>query len=387
MSKVLIVTHNARFVVQFELRSIALLQSMGYEVHCATNLSNDPMISDAAGILHEHGVMLHQIDVDRSPYNMIDNIRAYRQLKNVLRKECYDAVLCHTPMGGVLGRLAANATKTRPVLYTAHGFHFYKGCPLKNRLIYESAERLLARYTDAQITINAEDYAAAKTFHLRGKAYYVPGVGVDVHAASDNEKMKHRLAKRTELDIPANALVFISVGELNENKNHETALKAFAKAQMSNSYYLICGEGERRSRLQKLSAELGLCDRVKLLGFRKDVKELLEAADVYVFPSFREGLSVALMEAMAAGLPCIASKIRGNVDLLPNSTLLFDPHDTGELCMCIKKVESEQLRKDESGNNLRNVMCFSTEEVQKKMCTLYTELLPSNENPSLAEKQ
>lgn len=176
MKKVLFVTHNGRFLVQFELNDIQILQKLGYEVHCATNFDGETMRADAENTLKEHGVICHSIPIERSPLRLRENLNAYRALKSLLKKEHFAGVHCHTPMGGVVGRLAANAAHTAPVLYTAHGFHFYKGCPLKNRLIYQTAETFLARYTDAQITINQEDYAAAQKFPLRGKAYYVPGI-------------------------------------------------------------------------------------------------------------------------------------------------------------------------------------------------------------------
>lgn len=241
MKKFLIVAHYSRFLVQFELNDVRLLQLMGFEVHYATNYQQEDMFSGAIKIIQENGVILHQIDFVRSPYNIPANIKAYRQLKNLMVKEKFSGVHCHTPMAGALARLAANATRTKPILYTAHGFHFYKGCPLKNKLIYQTAETFLARYTDAQITINREDFAAAQKFPLRGKAYYVPGIGVDVKKISSVQV--DRAKKRAELGIPQDALVFISVGELNENKNHSTVIRALAKADIANSYYLICGEG------------------------------------------------------------------------------------------------------------------------------------------------
>lgn len=184
MKKFLIVAHYSRFLVQFELNDVKLLQGMGYEVHYATNFEHEDMYADAVQVIREHGVILHQVDFVRSPYNISANIKAYKQLKHLMQTEMFAGVHCHTPMAGALARLAANAAHTAPVLYTAHGFHFYKGCPLKNRLIYQTAETFLARYTDAQITINQEDYAAAQKFPLRGKAYYVPGIGVDVKKIS-----------------------------------------------------------------------------------------------------------------------------------------------------------------------------------------------------------
>lgn len=373
MKKFLIVAHYSRFLVQFELNDVRLLQSMGFEVHYATNYQQEDMFSGAIKIIQENGVILHQIDFVRSPYNIPANIKAYRQLKNLMVKEKFSGVHCHTPMAGALARLAANATGTKPVLYTAHGFHFYKGCPLKNKLIYQTAETFLARYTDAQITINQEDYAAAQKFPLRGRAYYVPGIGVDVQEIASVQV--DRATKREELGIPEDAFVFVSVGELNENKNHRTVIRAFAKTDMTNSYYLICGEGKLRQEHLKLAEELGVSDRVRFLGFRTDVSEILRACDCFVFPSFREGLSVSLMEAMAAGLPCIASRIRGNVDLLPDSRYLFEASDEAALCQLMCDIVDGVQVRQECTRNKKTLEQYDVRNVSEQMKKIYTELL------------
>lgn len=373
MKKFLIVAHYSRFLVQFELNDVRLLQSMGYEVHYATNYEHEDMYADAVRVIREHGVILHQIDFVRSPYNVIANEKAYQQLKELMRMEQFDGIHCHTPMAGALARLAANATGTKPVLYTAHGFHFYKGCPLKNKLIYQTAETFLARYTDAQITINREDFAAAQKFPLRGKAYYVPGIGVDVKKISSVQV--DRAKKRAELGIPQDAFVFISVGELNENKNHSTVIRALAKADIANSYYLICGEGKLKQQHFELAQKLGFSEKVKLLGFRTDVSEILRACDCFVFPSFREGLSVSLMEAMAAGLPCIASRIRGNVDLLKESRYLFEPADESTLCQLMQDAVNGVQVDQECAQNKKALEQFDVKNVSECMRKVYTAVL------------
>lgn len=359
--KVIFVANTARFFVMFEQNNIKLLQSMGYEVHCASNFEQERDV-DAKSILEKLNVTIHQIDIARSPFSA-RNLNAYRQLKALMQRERFDLVDCHTPMGGVLARLAAKATKTAPVLYTAHGFHFYKGCPLQNRLIYETIERWLARYTDGLITINEEDYQAAKMFRLRGEAYKIPGVGIDVKGIHDLKV--DRIQKRRELGVPEDAFVMLSVGDLNANKNHSTAIKAFAKADIPNSYYLICGEGELRNELSSLSEKLGVSQHVHLLGFRNDVREILKASDLFVFPSFREGLSVALLEAVSAGVTCIASNIRGNVDLLEQSQL-FPPADEEKIADIMRKSVGQK-----QAPNQKAYEEFDKTEVEKRMENIY----------------
>lgn len=373
MKKVLFVTHNGRFLVQFELNDIRILQELGYEVHCATNFEGETMRADAENTLKEHGVICHSIPIERSPLRLKENLNAYRALKSLLKKEHFAGVHCHTPMGGVVGRLAANATHTAPVLYTAHGFHFYKGCPLKNRLIYQTAETFLARYTDAQITINQEDYAAAQKFPLRGKAYYVPGIGVDVKKISSMQV--DRATKRKELGIPEDAFAFLTVGELIPRKGHELLIRAFAKSNISGAQLLICGSGREKEHLTALIKELGISDRAHLLGFRNDIYELLKCADAFVFPSKQEGLPVALMEAMAAGLPCIASRIRGNVDLLPDSRYLFESSDESTLCQLMQNAVNGVQVDQECAQNKKALEQFDVKNVSECMRKVYTTVL------------
>ena len=371
MKKILFVTHNGRFLVQFELNDIRILQEMGYEVQCATNFKGEFMRADAETT--EHGVICQQVDIERSPAKLKSNYRAYKQIKTLMKKECFEALHCHTPMGGVVGRLAANATGTKPVLYTAHGFHFYRGCPLKNKLIYQTAETFLARYTDAQITINQEDYAAAQKFPLRGKAYYVPGIGVDVQKIASVQV--DRVAKRKELGIPEDAFAFLTVGELIPRKGHELLIRAFAKLNISGVQLLICGSGREKEHLTALIKELEISDRAHLLGFRNDIYELLKCADAFVFPSKQEGLPVALMEAMAAGLPCIASRIRGNVDLLPDSRYLFEASDESTLCQLMQDAVNGVQVDQECAQNKKALEQFDVKNVSECMRKVYTAVL------------
>lgn len=373
MKKFLIVAHYSRFLVQFELNDVRLLQSMGYEVHYATNYEHEDMYADAVRVIREHGVILHQIDFVRSPYNIIANEKAYRQLKELMRMEQFDGIHCHTPMAGALARLAANANGTKPVLYTAHGFHFYKGCPLKNKLIYQTAETFLARYTDAQITINREDFAAAQKFPLRGKAYYVPGIGVDVKKISSVQV--DRATKRAELGIPQDAFVFITVGELITRKNQELLIRAFSNANVTNAQLLICGSGREKEHLEQRMQELKIADKVHLLGFRRDIYELLKCSDAFVFPSKQEGLPVALMEAMAAGLPCIASRIRGNVDLLKRSRYLFEPADENMLCQLLNDAANGVQIEQECELNWETLKKYDIKNVSKEMQSIYSAVI------------
>lgn len=312
MKKALLVTTVSGFVPQFEMNNVKILQEMGYEVHYAANYDM-PSYGKDNHRLDGTGIIRHQIDFVRSPYS-VQNLRVYRQLKTLVQQETFDLVHCHTPMGGVMARLTAHGAGVKNVIYTAHGFHFFKGAPLKNWLVYYPVERWLSRWTDQQICINQEDYRRAKTFHAK-QVDYVPGVGVDlkkIQILSEQE----RLDKKNELGIALQKQVLLSVGELIHRKNHESVIRAIAKLNDPSLLYVICGHGILEESLKKLVSELGLTSQVWFAGYRTDVMELYQIADLYVFPSYQEGLPMALLEAMSCGSPVVCSKIRGSSDLM-----------------------------------------------------------------------
>lgn len=373
--KILLLANTARFFVMFEKNNIQILQSMGYEVHCASNFARERDV-DAKTILSKQGVIVHHIDIARSPFSL-QNYKAYLQVKKLMQEERFNAVHCHTPMGGVLGRLAARKTKIAPVIYTAHGFHFYKGCPIQNRLIYETIERWLARYTDAIITINEEDYVAAKTFHVRGKVYKIPGVGVDVEKIQNTTV--DRSAKRKEIGIPEDAFVMISVGDLIPRKNHITVIRALKKITAKNIYYVICGSGQLDTYLKEEVKKLGIQSKVIFTGFRSDVIELMYAADLFCFPSLQEGLPVALMEAMTVGLPCIASNIRGNNDLIQNNVngylVSLDTDNGYENAIESACCAGDKLKQLSLNAKMKMASQYSKEVVMDEMRKVYLSIM------------
>lgn len=370
MKRALIITTVSGFVPQFEMNNVKILQGLGYEVHYATNY-HMPVYTDNNNRLNGTGIVRHQIDFVRSPYHITKNIKALKQLVNLMRKIKFSLVHCHTPMGGVLGRIAAHKTNTKPVIYTAHGFHFYLGAPLMNWLFFYPVERWLAKWTDCLITINQEDYKRAKTFPVRGEVEYVAGVGIDLEKYQNIQV--DRKALRKELGVPEHAFLLISVGELNKNKNQRVIVEAIHQIGDKNIYYILCGKGSEKDTLNKLIKQYKLETRVKILGFRQDIPELLAVSDCFVFPSKREGLSVALMEAMAVGVPIIASDIRGNRDLVKNGIngYLCDDTSFGKFIKQIivkKKQEYSELEKmcAKSGNMVQKFKEVNSIDDMKK---------------------
>lgn len=256
MKKALLITTVSGFIPQFQMHSVKFLQHKGYEVHYASNY-NMPFYGEDNKRLDGTGIIRHQIDFARSPYSKQTMI-AYRQLKKLMKENSFNLVHCHTPMGGVIGRLAAKTTHTKPLIYSAHGFHFYKGAPIQNFLVYRTIEKYLAKYTDALITTNSEDFEAAQKFKMNqgGQVYFIPGVGIDVENVQNLPVNIDKL--RNDLHIFNETFVLLSVGELSKRKNHEIIIKALNNLKDLNIVYLVCGHGELENYLKELVNQLGL---------------------------------------------------------------------------------------------------------------------------------
>lgn len=302
-------------MMQFHLSYLRMFQQMGWETAVAAR--ND--YENPADCLIPYCDHYYDIPFERLPWKK-GNIRAYKLLKKAIDEGNYDIIHCHTPVGALLTRLAARAARKKgtKVIYTAHGFHFFKGAPLLNWLLFYPAERIAAPMTDVLITINKEDFAFANK-KLRAKRIdYVPGVGIRTERFRKTQEA--RAAKRQELGFNEKDFLMLTVAEMTVNKNHITNLKALAalkdRPEFANMHYLICGRGEQWASLEQSAEELGIADHVHFLGYRTDAPELYKASDLFLFMSFREGLPVALMEAMSAGLPAVCTKIRGNTDLI-----------------------------------------------------------------------
>ena len=379
MKKALIVTHVSGFVPQFEMNNVRILQELGYEVHYASNFHNVGYGNDNSR-LEGTGIVCHQVDFERSPFNLKAHRIAVQQLRQLLKEEEFFLLHCHTPVGAALARVAAISDQKKRkkfgsakeslsrlrVIYTAHGFHFYRGAPWKYWLLFYPVEHFLAGKTDVLVTINQEDYQRAKRFcrYKKTKVEYIPGAGIDIAYWSGKEltqdqKEEIRKNKRQELGVSAQEQMLLSVGELIPRKNHEAVIRALAErkhTEQTGFRYFICGQGDLEHYLQELIEELGLSEQVTLLGYRKDIRELLYAADLFVFPSKQEGMPMALMEAAAAGTTIRASDIRGNREVLEDISI---DRMTSSESMAYKTILPEK---------------YDIHQVQKTMKRIYEEL-------------
>ncbi|MCR5517713.1 MAG: glycosyltransferase family 4 protein [Lachnospiraceae bacterium] len=359
----------ASMIDQFNIPNIRLLQSLGYDVDVAADFTNPGNITkeradELKERLHDMGVRVWDIPIPRS-LNPAYVLRAYKDVKKIVSTEHYNLIHCHSPIGGVILRQAAKPERKKgtKVIYTAHGFHFCDGAPVMNWLIYYPIEKYYSRYTDVLITINKEDYRrAVKKLHAK-KTVYVPGIGVDTDKYVARESARIRIRK--EFDIKDSDIMLLSVGEFNKNKNHKAVIEAIKG--IDNLTYVIVGKSEKEQELQLQASKCGV--NLKLAGFRNDVADFYSAADVYVLPSFREGLNVSLMEAMASGLPVACGRIRGNTDLIKEKRVLFDPRDTEEIRASI--INAMDNRDRFGQQNLERIKAFDLSVVLELISDIY----------------
>lgn len=376
MKKALMNASVASMIYQFNMNNIDILEGLGYQVDVACNFGKEnPMknteIAKFKKNLMDRGIKIIETNCPRNPFAFKKLLSTYKQLKKLADTEKYDLIHTQSPIGGALCRIAFCKARKRgtKVIYTAHGFHFYKNAPLKNWLIYYPIEKICSYMTDVLITINKEDYKLAQQKMKAKQVVYVPGIGIDLDKFQTIQLDKKEI--RRNLEIPDDAIWILAVGELSKRKNHEILIRAMEK--FNNLYCTIAGQGYLKEKLVNLSKSLGMEERVKLLGFRTDIFELCEAADIFVFPSFQEGLPVALMEAMASGLPVVCSRIRGNIDLIDEGKggELFDPSSCATLQQAINRILSKNLR-DIGVYNKKKIRQFDMQIVMKKMETVYT---------------
>lgn len=304
--RILYVTTISLTMNSFFKPHVQMLVEEGHQVDIACNY-NDLPLDD---IYKSLGCIIYQVDFSRSPLSL-DNVKAYKQLNEVVKNGKYDVVHCHTPNASVITRLVCKKFRKNglQVFYTAHGFHFYKGAPKMNWMIFYPIEKICSRYTDKIITINQEDYELARNKFYAKEVCYIPGVGVDI-SKFENVRIR-KDEKKKELGLPDDAFVLLSVGELNDNKNHQIIIKALDRLGNSKIHYVIAGDGVNKDYLSELAIRCNVKNQIHLLGYRNDICELNYMADVFCFPSLREGLGIAAIEAMACGVPLLTSDVHG----------------------------------------------------------------------------
>ena len=367
MKKVLFTATVDSHIQLFHIPYLKYFKEKGYEVHVATN-GDEPI---------EYCDKKHKVSFERSPFK-INNLKAIKQLERIINEEKYDIIHTHTPMGSVVTRLAAKKArknhKTR-VIYTAHGFHFYKGSPKKNWLMFYPVEKLLSRYTDDLITINKEDYNLAKS-KFKTNVYYVPGVGIDESKFDFEMTPNEKQELRKSLGMKKDDFVMIYPAELSVRKNQVWLINTLKNSINKNNkiHILLPGKDSLNGGLNALVNELGLNKNIHILGFRKDIPELMKISNLSISTSKQEGLPVNIMEAMYTGLPIIATDCRGNSDLIDNgkSGFIIKQNDSKDLLDKINKIYNKEIDiKELSNNSKEKSKKYLLENIMEKYINIY----------------
>ena len=382
--KKLLITSTELMMIQFLVPHVKYLSENGFRVEIACSEVGGRM-EDVRSALDGVVDAIHVLRLERSPVNP-RNFLGYQDLKKLLAKNHYDIIWTNEPVMGVVTRLAANKYRGRgtKVIYMCHGFHFFNGASKVNWAIYYPIERIFAHLCDAIVTMNQEDYDRAQTFKTR-KVYKIPGVGVDTGRFSGGGCPEFRAAKRRQLGLPEDACVVLTVGELTKRKNQTVVLDALGQLNDPNLHYVLCGKGDHLEVLQQQAAQLGLGDRVHFLGYRMDVPEIYRMADYFAFSSIHEGLPFALMEAMQSGLPIVASRIRGNVDLIDDGVggILCDTFSAEQFREGLIRIRT--MDKDAMAAHNRRILTeFDLSNTKKLVSGIFEEILCGNSSSVIA---
>lgn len=366
--KILLTATVQSHICQFHKPLAALLHEQGHEVHVAARDN----LSEKNGLKLDFVEKVYNVPFSRSPKSR-ENIRAYKELKKIIKEEHYDVIHCNTPMGGIVTRLVARKARKSgtKVYYTAHGFHFYQGAPKKNWLVFYPIEKMFSRITDKLITITEEDYRLAKEkFHC--EVFHVHGVGANTSKfyVMCNEEKKNI---RKELGIADDTKVILNIGELLPNKNQKTAIASMEKVikQMPDSKLLIAGNGSEKENLEYLIREKHLEEHVTMLGYTTEIHKYLNICDMLVACSLREGLPLNLIEAMLCGKPIVASKNRGHKELVKDGIngYLVDAKDVDAFAEKICQVLENNRDYEQKALNV--VEKFTDVNVREELKKIY----------------
>ena len=381
--KVLFVASVAKkHILQFHVPYLRWFKEQGYTVHvCA---GNDFEKGDKVEI--PYCDKYFQIPFYRSPF-ATRNLTSYKELKKLVEQNRYDIVHCHTPVAAAIARMSLRKERKKGtyMLYTAHGFHFYKGAPKASKLYY-MIEKMLVKHTDGLITINEEDYAAAVKFSKNKKCrvYKIHSIGGDFTAVENPSRTREEMRK--EFGIPEKAFLVMSNSEINENKNITTSIRAVAANK--DVYLLVCGSGKLLEECKELAKELSAQDRIKFAGYRFDAKELLNCADAFIFPSYREGLGMAAIEAMAAGLPLIVSDNRGTREyaVQGENALICKAEDLTGFTKAIELLSKDKELCEKLGNNGREKSGqYRLSNAVAEMAEIYNDFMTEEAEETIPE--
>lgn len=365
--KIMMLATTDNMIWQFLLPHIRDLQEMGNTVECVcakTGFWFDEL-------QEKYGLICHEIPFQRNPFNF-KTLKHYKMLKKLQKEQKYDVVYCQQAVGGVLGRLIAKKFKI-PCIYTAHGFSFAKGNSKIKNIIFKTIEKKLSKYTTALITMNDADYNAALKFKAK-KVFKISGIGFDKNKYKDETLSKTEARKLIDVK---DEFVILTVAEFIKRKNYDTMLKTIAELKDLNIKFEVCGTGRDKELIEKQIKDLGIEDKVNLLGYRKDINNMMKSVDIFFLPSHQEGLTLSIIESMNFGLPVVTSNVRGNQDLVDDgiSGVVCEQNDYQAFAFKIRDlIANKELLQSMSKASKEKAKQYDLSNVQKELKEIYKEM-------------
>lgn len=347
----------------------------------------DALANGAADDPALRGVFDDNFDVawSRNPLAPSNLIGTAARVRRLVKLGSYDIVHVHTPIAAFVTRFALRRLHgpARPVvIYTAHGFHFYKGQAAVPHGLYRTLERIAAPWTDYLVTINREDFDAA--YALAGidpdRVRYIPGIGVDVGRFAEGAiEPSVAAAVRAGLSVPDDAFMLTMIAEFSPVKRHKHALAALARVLDPHVVLVFVGTGPLEVEIRARAASLGIADRVRFAGYRRDIPAVLAASDALTLVSAREGLARSILEAMASGKPVIGIQTRGIADAVGDTGWIVPKDDVGALAVAITDAAANRDETSRRGAAAREraVREFSLNTIIAEYEELYREALAS----------
>ncbi len=361
------------------LPQLLYLRQAGYNVAAASNPGQ------GIGAVEEAGIPFLPVRIERKLISFRHPLTVWRLIRLLGAKEVH-ILHVHTPVAAALGRVAAWLSRTPVVFYTAHGFYFHENMPRRYRIPLVFIERLLGKTTHHLFTQSAEDHAAALRYGVATSEHAsVLGNGVDVD--SFVRAATQREAVRQELGLTSEPVVAFT-GRFVREKGVAELLGAVAHLRQDRPdlRLLIIGgslpsdRDPAEAQLAKMVEKLGLHEAIITTGFTNRVAGYLSAADVFVLPSYREGMPRSILEAMALGLPVVATDIRGCREEVVNGEtgFLVPVRDSVALAERIGRLidDTELCQRMGAAGQTRARELFDERLVFERLCRVYMQYLP-----------
>lgn len=370
--RILLVANVAKeHVLKFHVPTIKMFKENGWYVDVACSGKEEVPYCD-----HQY-----HMSYKRSPFTLA-TFKGIVELKKIINNGDYDIIYCHTPVGGMVARLAAQNARKKgtKVIYFAHGYHFYKNAPKLNWAIFYPMEKIMSKITDSIILLNDEDYELTRKRFGTCKAYQIDSIGVDLSRFKVENYEDIRIKYRKQMNIPQDATVLIYLAELLRNKNQTFLMEVLKLILQKNTnvYLVLAGFDHSEGEFAKYAEKIGVSDHIRFLGWREDVGNLYATSDICTPTSIREGFGLNLVEAMACGVPVVATRNRGHETIINNGVngFLVELGDSNSFAeKVLELINNNELKQKFIAAGFDDKEKFSSEKVLENLKEIFNENL------------